>query len=469
MIATASSYVPPLWSVVPFVALLLVIALAPLVPACAHWWHSNRNKLLVSLALSVPVVLYYLLVHPAWTIGEGGAARQLAPGLPVLGHALHGALLEEYFPFMALLLSLYIISGGIQIRGDLRARPATNTAFLAAGTVLANLIGTTGAAVLLIRPLLATNAERRRVTHTVVFFIIMVCNTGGCLLPIGDPPLFLGYLMGVPFLWTLHLAAPWAAVNAALLAIYHVWDRRVYRKEVPRDIARDAANVEGLSIRGGINIVYLLGVVMSAVMLAPGRPVPLLKGAVVPDMYLREIVMLLLAAASMLTTPRGLRGANGFTFAAIAEVAALFLGIFITMQAPIEILRAMGPSLGLTEPWQFFWATGALSSFLDNAPTYVVFLQTANSLTSAPGPGILVLWGGDYIRADLLTAVSLGSVFMGAMTYIGNGPNFMVKAIAQERGVRMPGFFGYMLYTGCILLPVLVLLSLAVFVFKWFG
>jgi len=463
--AAASAYVPPLWSAAPFVLLLLVIAIVPLVRRCARFWHHNRNKLLVALVLSVPVLLYYFAAHPSMAVGEGGQLVELAAGLPVLKHVLSAAVLEEFVPFIILLFCLYTISGGIQVRGDLAAHPATNTGFLAAGAVLASIIGTTGAAMLLIRPLLETNKERKHVRHTVVFFIFIVCNIGGCLLPTGDPPLFLGYLMGVPFLWTLGLAAEWVIACGILLVVYYLWDTAAYRREAPEDIALDEATAEPLGVRGKINLLYLVGVVLAVALLVPGEPFVLYRGFVVPP-CLREAVMLALAGISLLTTPRGLREANQFSFSAIAEVAALFIGIFITMQAPIEMLRVRGPTLGMTEPWQFFWAAGGLSSFLDNAPTYAVFFETANSLTGGPGASIMELGGGRFIRLDLLAAVSLGAVFMGANTYIGNGPNFMVKAIAEDRGIKMPSFFGYMLYSMGILIPIFLVLTVVFFVLK---
>jgi Na+/H+ antiporter NhaD/arsenite permease-like protein len=453
------AYVPPLWSIAPFVLLLLVIAIMPLVHRWERFWARNRNKLLVALALSALTLLYYYFVHPP--LAEGTAGQSPSP-LGLIQHVLSEAILEAYIPFIILLLALYTISGGIRLEGDLAARPLTNTAFLAIGGVLASFIGTTGAAMLLIRPLLETNAERHNVRHTVIFFIFVVCNVGGCLLPVGDPPLFMGYLKGVPFLWTLRLALPWASCTAILLAIYYVWDSLAYRREKPEDIRMDEATRRPLSLKGKRNLLYLLGVVLAVALLIPGQPFILLRSFVVPE-HLREAVMLALAGLSLLTTPRDVRRDNQFTFAAIAEVAALFLGIFITMQAPIEILHARGPSLGLTEPWQFFWASGGLSSFLDNTPTYLVFFETANSLTNAPGAGILNLLSGQYIRVDLLVAVSLGSVFMGANTYIGNGPNFMVKTVAEERGVRMPSFFGYMLYSIGILIPLFLLATVVFF------
>ena len=453
----AANYVPPVWSLLPFAALLLAIAVLPLIGHCHHFWERNRNKLLVALALSVPVLLYYGLVHPGMA-GHDAEPHAARTGGALLLHVLSSALLEEYLPFIVLLFSLYTISGGIQLRGDLPAHPGMNTTFLAIGAVLASLIGTTGAAMLLIRPLLQTNAERRHARHTVIFFIFIVCNTGGLLLPTGDPPLFLGYLRGVPFLWTTGLWPEWLLVNGLLLAIYYFWDRRAYRHEAVRDLVRDETHIQPLQLRGRVNLLYLLGVVLAVATLVPGKEFILLSGVVVPD-HVREIVILALVGLSMLTTPRGLRKENGFTFAAIGEVAALFLGIFITMQPPIEMLHVKGPALGLLQPWQFFWATGSLSSFLDNAPTYVVFFETASALTPSQEPGTLALVTGGFIRQDLLVAISLGAVFMGAMTYIGNGPNFMVKAVAQERGVKMPSFLGYMVYSVLVLIPVFVLVT----------
>jgi Na+/H+ antiporter NhaD/arsenite permease-like protein len=331
------------------------------------------------------------------------------------------------------------------------AHPATNTAILAIGSVLANLIGTTGASMLLIRPLLQTNSERRHVVHTIVFFIFIVSNVGGCLLPIGDPPLFLGYLRGVPFFWTLRLWRAWAFVVVGLLVIYFVWDTRAYRKEISRDIARDEATLLPIQVIGKVNFLWLVLVVAAVGTLAPG--IGFLGTQWTPPLFLREAVLLTLVGISFLSTPRGLRRSNRFSFHAIAEVACLFIGIFITMQVPLEILAVKGGELGLTQPWQYFWATGGLSGVLDNAPTYAVFFQAANALTHASGPGVFQLIDGNFIRQDLLVAISLGAVFMGAGTYIGNGPNFMVKSIAEQEGIRMPSFFGYLLYSGAVLVP----------------
>lgn len=451
----AAAQMPSLVATIPFITILLCIALLPLIPQAAHWWHPNRNKFLVAAVLSV-IVLGYYFTRSTGLKHEGGHLTD--PGWPTTMQVIRHAVLDEYIPFIVLLFSLYTISGGIALRGDLRAKPSVNVAFLGIGALLASFIGTTGASMVLIRPLLQTNKERHYVTHTVVFFIFLVSNIGGCLLPIGDPPLFLGYLRGVPFLWTFRLVIEWAFCVVLMLAIYYVWDARLYQKEPAADHMLDETRIEPLSLRGVLNVVWLLGVVLAVALLVPDKPF-LGKFFVVPN-YLREVVQLVFVGLAWITTSAQIRKDNEFNFFAIGEVAVLFIGIFITMQAPIEILKIKGPELGLTTPVSFFWATGILSSFLDNAPTYAVFFETANSLTNAPGPGIIKLLDGSYMRENLLIAISLGAVFMGANTYIGNGPNFMVKSIAEQSGVKMPSFFGYMLYSVGILVPVFVLVTI---------
>jgi Na+/H+ antiporter NhaD/arsenite permease-like protein len=456
---------PKLWMVIPFVLLLAAIAVLPLVRVTEHWWDSNLNRFIVAAVLGALTLLYYLVMHEEPIAGHWPAHHIAHPnpeGLNfLLGRTvLFNAILNEYIPFIMLLFSLYTVSGGIRIEGDLRARPLINSAFIAAGGVLASFIGTTGAAMLLIRPLLETNRERKHVKHTVIFFIFVVCNCGGCLLPIGDPPLFLGYLQGVPFLWTFSLWPAWLFINGLLVAVYYLWDRFLcYPHETPLDIALDETRTRGLVFSGvWPNAFLLAGIVLSVSLLDPSKMFPGTDWR--PWLYLREIVQLGLVGVSLLLGSPQVRIANNFNYRAIIEVAALFFGIFICMQPPLEILHERGPSLGLIHPAQFFWTTGALSSILDNAPTYMVFFQTANSLTQSPGPGVLQLVGGAYIREDLLVAISLGAVFMGAMTYIGNGPNFMVKAIAEKSGIKMPSFFGYMAYSCAILLPLFLLTTL---------
>jgi len=443
-----------LWSL-PFVLILLSIALLPLLPRVAHWWERNRNKLRVALGLSFLMVFYYLF-RPA---GFDGAAA----GLGSVGRMLKHSVLDDYVPFIVLLFSLFTISGGIRLTGDVPAHPATNVLILFVGAILASLIGTTGASMVLIRPLLQINSERKHVKHTVVFFIFLVSNIGGCLLPVGDPPLFLGYLRGVPFLWTLHLAPEWLAAVLTVLAIYWALDSWVWRHEDVESLRLDEAIREPLRLHGWRNLALLAGVVGSVALLVPGRPLPLI-GWRLPDLFLREIVQGVLCAVSLWITPKKRREDNQFTFHAIAEVACLFVGIFITMQAPIELLDLQGARLGLNSPMHFFWASGALSSFLDNAPTYVVFFEAASHLHAPAGvPLLKILAGGGRIPMHLLEAISLGSVFMGANTYIGNGPNFLVKSIAEHHGVRMPSFFGYMVYSGLVLIPTFIVLSLVFF------
>ena len=411
-----AAFVPAAGWVVPFAAMLLAIAILPLF--APGLWESNLRKLAVGAVLGLPVLVLYARHHPAALWHTAG----------------------DYLSFMALLASLFVISGGVLVTGDIEARPAVNTAFLAVGAVLASLVGTTGASVLLIRPLLATNQERRHVAHTVVFFIFVVANIGGCLTPLGDPPLFLGYLLGVPFTWTLRLAPHWLLANGMILTVYYFWDRRAHAREDEAAIALDAATVRPIRVTGQRNLVLLLAVVASVAFLhAPYR----------------ELAMVAVSALSLAVTPRAVRDENRFTFHAIAEVAALFAGIFLTMVPALDILHARGRELGLTQPWHFFWSAGLLSSFLDNAPTYLTFLAIAQSL------GLPAEVAG--VSHRVLAAISAGAVFMGANTYIGNGPNFMVRSIAEERGIKMPSFLGYMGYSGAVLIPVFVVITLVFF------
>lgn len=452
---------PPYWMVTPFVMLLGAIAVLPLIPATAHWWESNLHRFYVAGGLAAITLLYYLALHAHPVELHWPAPRVALPSPGGLNFAqtaavLANAVLNEYVPFIILLFSLYTISGGIRIEGDLPAHPATNTAFLAIGGVLASLIGTTGAAMLLIRPLLETNRERKHVQHTVIFFMFIVCNCGGCLLPLGDPPLFLGYLMGVPFLWTLVLWKEWLFVNAALLVIYFLWDRYWH---YPREKAADTVRDETRRHRLRFSVVWpnaplLVGVIVCVGLLDPSKAVP--GTGWHPWMYLREATQLVLVGLSLAIGAGHARRSNRFNYGPMIEVAALFFGIFICMQPALQILAVEGPNLGLIQPWQYFWASGGLSSVLDNAPTYVVFFETAKSL-----PADLHLGGGLVAGVEplLLVAISLGSVFMGANTYIGNGPNFMVKAIAEKSGVAMPSFFGYMLYSIVILVPLFILVT----------
>jgi Na+/H+ antiporter NhaD/arsenite permease-like protein len=406
-----------LW-ILPFAGLLLAIAVCPLV--VPHFWESNRNKAVVAAVFGLPVAIF---------IGSRD------PGEIV-------SVVEEYVSFISLLAALFVISGGIHIRGDLQATPKTNSLFLLAGSVLANFIGTTGASVLLIRAVLRTNRQRANTRHIPIFFIFLVSNIGGLLLPIGDPPLFLGYLQGVPFFWTLRLLPIWLFNVTVVLAVFFVVDSRAYRRESPEAVFHDRAWAQPLGIDGAINFLWLAGVLAAAVLL--GSPA-------------REVVMWAMALMSWLTTRSGTRKLNEFTLAPIVEVAVLFAGIFGAMIPCLLILKARGAETGITEAWQFFWASGGLSSFLDNAPTYLTFVSLGQGVTAALGlPADVVMQGG-AIAAKYLTAVSVGAVCMGANTYIGNAPNFMVKCISEEWKVKVPTFFGYMVWSGCILLPLFLL------------
>jgi len=448
---------PPLWTVLPFVLMLSAIAILPLVHFANHWWESNQSKLIVAGGLALVALAYYAFLHKTAFEGHWPAHHLVSPGDGAFDGGfvrtiLEHAILQEYVPFIVLLFSLYSISGGIRIEGDLEADPLTNASFMAAGALLASIIGTTGAAMLLVRPLLETNRERKHVAHTIVIFIFIVCNCGGCLLPIGDPPLFLGYLEGVHFLWTLSLWKEWACVNGMLLVVYVLLDRVFfYHRETLADIERDIEQVGKLKISGWqLNAPLLVGVVLAVAFLDPSKPLPGTEWH--PWIYLRELAQLGLVAISFWFGDRAVREKNQFNFGAIVEVAVLFIGIFICMQPALQILSVRGDELGIDTPAKFFWATGTLSGVLDNAPTYLVFFKTAQAMPHAEGA---MLEAG--VEHAILAAISLGAVFMGAMTYIGNGPNFMVKAIAESSGVKMPSFFGYMIYSFGILLPILAL------------
>jgi Na+/H+ antiporter NhaD/arsenite permease-like protein len=425
----------PIWTILPFAGLLLSIALLPL--SVPHFWEKNANKALIAALFSLPVLLELVAVGPQ------GVHQLLEKA-------------REYVSFMLLLGALFVITGGIVVRGSLSGTPLVNTGILALGALLANLIGTTGASVLLIRPLLRANAPRERKVHIVVFFIFVVSNCGGLLTPLGDPPLFLGFLKGVPFEWTLSLWKPWALVNGALLVIFNVWDQRVLDAEElerPGSQLEEVMRHEPLRIEGKRNFLFLGGVVASI----------FLAGRVGWHYGVQEAAMAALALGAFTLTPARLRSDNGFTWGPILEVAVLFAGIFVTMAPALLLLNAHAADLGVREPWQFYWASGALSSFLDNAPTYLTFAAAAAGLhgIAIEGRYLSELLAQGDAAARLVAAISCGSVMMGANSYIGNGPNFMVKAIAEEAGVRMPSFFGYMAYSMGILIPLFVVVTFA--------
>jgi Na+/H+ antiporter NhaD/arsenite permease-like protein len=446
MMATALT---PAWAIAPFVLYLLLIAALPLF--LGHLWESNRNKLVVAGVVSAPVIVF-LLSGPR-------------------GGELLGRTACDYASFISLLAALFTISGGICLRGSLVGTPVVNTLVLAMGAVLGSLVGTTGASVLLIRPLLRANGRRAYATHVVVFFIFIVSNGAGLLTPLGDPPLYLGFLRGVPFTWTLRLVAPWALVNGVLLTLFAAIDKVVFARErrapVRRRIAEPAVTPTSetgpLRIEGGLNALWLLGLV--GVVFVVGS----YGTRVLGDSYLRAAVevtgTLGFALLSFKTTPPGIHQINRFSWAPIMEVAVVFVGVFVTMVPALSFLAERGTSLGITKPWQFFWAAGALSSVLDNAPTYLTFASLATGVAGGAADGVILspdnlgALAAHPVGQDLLAAVSCGAVFMGAITYMGNGPNFMVKAIAEQHHVRMPSFFGYTLWSMVILLPLFGLVS----------
>jgi len=437
------------WAI-PFVCMLLSIAVMPL--ALPHLWERHFGKIaaLWGMAFLVPCLVIY--------------------GFNVALYEFLHIILLDYVPFLVLLFTLFTVAGGVRLTGSLVGTPVVNTGLLAVGTVLASCMGTTGAAMLLIRPLLRANAHRKYRVHSVVFFIFLVANIGGSLTPLGDPPLFLGFLKGVDFFWTTtNLFVKTGLLSAILLGIFFVLDAALFKKEgSPKPAATDGAVEEKLGLDGKINLLFLLGVVVAVLLsgLYPlGELVSVFGVSVDAQNLLRDVVLLSLAGLSLKFTSRRCRELNGFSWAPIEEVAKLFFGIFISMIPAIAILRAgadgaLAPLVHLVshdgQPVNsmYFWLTGILSSFLDNAPTYLVFFNTA---------------GGDaqHLMHDMpatLAAISAGAVFMGANSYIGNAPNFMVRSIAESDGVRMPSFFGYMAWSVGILVPLFALLTWLFFV-----
>lgn len=434
----------PFWILLPFVAMLLCIAIAPLV--AEEKWEKNLNKFAVSMVLGSVVAI--------WMVANNNAENEFT-------HKLVHQMVFDYVPFILLLTALFVVTGGIHVKGDIQATPKVNTLILAIGFVLASLMGTTGAAMLLIRPLLATNSQRKYTTHTVLFFIALVANTGGLLTPLGDPPLFLLYLRGAEFTWFLSLLPIWAFVGISLLAIYYLLDTYYYTKhEALEHLMHDAREQEPIRIDGNINFLWLAGVVASVMFINSGY-IPAMgeEHAPIYIKLLREIVLVAIIFLSLYTTKKQVRQDNHYSWAPIIEVAVLFVGIFATMTPALIYLNANAADLGLTKPWQFYYSAGTLSSFLDNAPTAVAFHSVATGLPMTEGVPMVA-----GVQEVLLKAIATASVFFGAMTYIGNGPNFMVKAIAEESGLRMPSFFGYMFkFSLVVLLPLYIIVQLIFF------
>ena len=423
----------PLIMIAPFILMLLSIALIPLF--WNHFWEKNRNKLIVAIILSLPVVVFLLLNQ--------------------LSDKLIETIIFDYIPFIVLLGSLFTITGGIFLSGDIKARPITNTLFLGAGAVLASFIGTTGAAMLLIRPVIQTNKERKLKVHTILFFIGIVANCGGLLTPLGDPPLFMMYLRSAPFQWFLKLYPEWIFINVLLLIIYFIVDTYYYRKEDISVLKRDEAYIKPLKLEGKRNFIFLIMVIL-AVAFLNNQYLSIIQSSEYFK-FIRELVILLAAYLSLLFTPKLLRVSNNFTWKPIQEVAYLFLGIFITMVPCLLFLETNAKSLGISSANQFYYFTGLLSSFLDNTPTAVTFHSLALGLASNSPVSVA------GIPEELLKAICLGAVFFGSMTYIGNGPNFMVKAVAEENNIKMPDFFSYIIkFSLIVLLPAFIILQITI-------
>lgn len=435
-----------LWAL-PFVGMLLSIALFPLL--AHHFWELNMGKIAAfwGLLVMVPMAIVY---------GLGTAWSSL----------VHAALLE-YVPFILLLLALFTVAGGIVVHGNLHGSPCVNTLILAIGTALASIIGTTGAAMVMIRPIIRANDNRKHNAHVIIFFIFLVANIGGSLTPLGDPPLFLGFLKGISFFWTtVHMLPKTAMVCAILLVLFYAMDSVFYRKEGPlkQDPTPDTLS---LRISGGVNFVFIAAIIASILASASLDlgTITVARNEVALANVVRDCVMIAVAVGSFALTPRADREANDFNWGPIVEVAKLFAGIFITIIPVLAILKAgmdgaMAPLValvsrtdGATNNAAYFWLTGGLSGFLDNAPTYLVFFQLAGG-----NPGFLMTAG-----ARTLAAISAGAVFMGALTYIGNAPNFMVYAIARSSGIKMPDFFTYMMWSFSILLPIFMIVTMAFF------
>ena len=446
--------VPSLLYCIPFAGILLCIALFPLV--MPTWWEDHQAPVVLawSLAFIVPFVMGFGAHHTAEVVLE--------------------CIINDYLTFIVLLFGLFCVAGNITLEGDLAGSPRINVGLLLFGTLLSSWVGTTGASMLMVRPIIKMNSWRKRKRHIMIFFIFLISNIGGCLTPIGDPPLLMGFMRGVPFFWSLR-RLPILAFNAAvLLFVFYHLDMRAYRKDIADgrkpDISKPGTEIR---IAGLHNLIFLAAIVVAVLLSGTLPSLPLFRNAdgtvrgipILGEVTLTwpaviEIAIILASAwLSFRTTSAKVRTENHFTWGAIKEVAILFIGIFITMQPALMILKANGASLGLDSPYQMFWATGALSSFLDNTPTYLVFLTTAGSLGFTEG--IATALG--TVPAKMLVAISCGAVFMGANTYIGNAPNFMVKSISDENGVRMPSFFGYILWSLGFLIPVFILDTLIFF------
>jgi Na+/H+ antiporter NhaD/arsenite permease-like protein len=421
----------PLITTLPFILMLLTIAVFPLF--WNRFWEKNKNKLIVAIILSLPVIIYLFVAG--------------------LSGRLFETMVFDYIPFIILLGSLYTITGGIFLSGDIEARPSVNVVFLLIGAVLASIMGTTGAAMLLIRPIIQTNKERKYKVHTILFFIGIVANCGGLLTPLGDPPLFMMYLRGAPFLWFANLLPVWFVTNFILLIFYFLVDSYYHKREPAEALLADKTVIRPINIQGRLNFIWLIGVVLSVAFLNE-QYISFIQFSHFYK-FIREGVIVSMALLSLLFTTHIVRESNNFTWEPIKEVSYLFFGIFVTMVPCLLYLELNAKTLGIVSPSQFYFFSGLLSSFLDNTPTAVTFHSLALGLSENSAN---IIAG---IPEQLLRAISIGSVFFGSLTYIGNGPNFMVKAVAEENNIKMPAFFEYMYkFSLIVLLPVFIIIKL---------
>lgn len=437
-----------LWLCIPFAGLLLCIAILPLVKP--EWWEKNQPFAVIawSLLFIIPYAINY---------GAGDTTEIVLE-----------CLINDYLTFIVLLFGLFCVAGNIKLEGSLVGNPRVNVIMLAVGTLFSSWIGTTGASMLFVRPIIQMNSWRKNKRHIMIFFIFLVSNIGGCLTPIGDPPLLMGFSRGVSFFWSMRLLPVLLLNMVILLFIFYRLDKKAYQKDISKGLMPQINEDEPLiKIKGLHNFLYIIMIVV-AVILSGVLPkmslfqnsagevlsIPIFREVSLSIPSVIEIVIILLAAwLSFKTTKKEVRVQNHFTWGAIQEVAVLFVGIFITMQPALMVLKSAGANLGISQPYQMFWVTGALSSFLDNTPTYLVFLTTAGAMNFTTG--ITTTLG--IIPVKMLMAISCGAVFMGANTYIGNAPNFMVKSISDENGVNMPSFFGYIGWSLRYLIPVFII------------
>ncbi len=437
-------FLVPTWSIIPFIGILLSIAVFPLINS--HWWENNYHK----------VSFFWIIVaFLSMFIGVLGSKFSF---LDAFGHEMFHTY-EEYISFIILLGSLFVVSGGIYIKGSISGKPLSNTIILAIGAILASFIGTTGAAMVLIRPLIRSIKWRKYKKHVIIFFIFLVCNIGGVLTPIGDPPLFIGFLNGIPFEWTFRLFPMWSFAVFILLVIFFIMDFILLKKENEKPALTGKKYIK---IEGSFNFLFLLGI-LGAVIFSGVVHLGSIKtayGTLEISNIVRDLSMVIFAILSVKFTKKEIHEANNFNFEPIKEVAYLFIGIFTTMIPALMLLNERGAELGVNTPSKFFWVTGILSSFLDNTPTYMTFLETAKGLLHLSVPQLLAHDFG----VRIIEAISVGAVFMGANTYIGNGPNFMVKSISEQEKINMPSFFGYMLWSILILIPLFFVVDYIFFI-----